>query len=63
VLRVLVQRRRVVLPLVGAVVCIVLSYLVAPVVTWILLCVAFALLFDGITMMWPQGDNLTKYRQ
>ena len=51
------------LPLVGAVVCIVLSYLVAPVVTWILLCVAFALLFDGITMMWPQGDNLTKYRQ
>jgi hypothetical protein len=59
----LIAHRRVVLPLVAAVVCLGLAAFASPVVTWLLVIATFGFVFDAVTMMWPKGDNLTKYRQ
>lgn len=62
-MRTLIAHRRVILPFAAAVVCLAAVDLVGPVAAWLLLITAFGLILDGITMMWPRGDNLTKYRQ
>jgi hypothetical protein len=56
-------RPRVVLPLIAAVLSLVIAEFVGPIAAWLLLIAAFGLILDAVTMMWPQGDNLTKYRQ
>jgi hypothetical protein len=56
-------RWRVVLPLVGAVLCLGFSQMVGPVGAWILLIATFGFILDAITIAWPKGDNLTKYHQ
>jgi hypothetical protein len=56
-------RRRVVLPLIAAVLSLVIAEFVGPIAAWLLLIAAFGFILDAVTMMWPQGDNLTKYRQ
>jgi hypothetical protein len=61
--RTLIARRRVVLPLVAAVLCLAIVNLVGPILAWVLLIASFGFILDAVTMMWPQGDNLTKYRQ
>ena len=58
------MRLRVVLPFVCAAVCLFVAYMpVSPVVTWVMIIATFCLLADGITIIWPRGDNLTKYHQ
>jgi len=59
----LYEHRRVVAPLVAAVVCLVVAELAGPIVAWILLIATFGFILDAVTMAWPKGDNLTKYRQ
>jgi hypothetical protein len=61
--RTLIARRRVVLPLVAAVLCLGLTDMVGPIGAWLLLIASFGFILDAVTMMWPRGDNLTKYRQ
>jgi hypothetical protein len=56
-------RARVVLPLIAAVLSLGIAEFVGPILAWILLIAAFGFILDAVTMMWPQGDNLTKYRQ
>ena len=57
------MRTRVVLPLVAAVLCLLLAQYVGPVLAWILLIATFGFILDAVTIAWPKGDNLTKYRQ
>jgi uncharacterized membrane protein HdeD (DUF308 family) len=59
----LYAHRRVVLPLAAAVVCLGIAQVASPIVTWVLLIATFGFILDAVTMMWPHGDNLTKYRQ
>jgi hypothetical protein len=61
--RTLLAHRRVILPLVAAVLCLALTGTLGPVADWLLLIASFGFVLDAVTMMWPRGDNLTKYRQ
>ena len=62
-MRTLIAHRRVILPLVAAVLCLAATDMVGPILAWLLLIASFGFILDAITMMWPHGDNLTKYRQ
>jgi hypothetical protein len=48
---------------VAAVVCLGVAQVASPIVTWVLLIATFGFILDAITIAWPKGDNLTKYRQ
>jgi hypothetical protein len=61
--RALIEHRRVVLPLVAAVLCLAIAEFTSPIVAWLLVIAAFGFVMDAVTMMWPQGDKLSKYRQ
>jgi hypothetical protein len=61
--RTLIAHRRVLAPLAAAVICLALVDVVGPIAAWLLLIASFGFILDAITMMWPHGDNLTKYRQ
>jgi hypothetical protein len=56
-------RTRVIVPLVAAVLCLVVAEVSGPIVTWITLIASFGFILDAVTIAWPKGDNLTKYRQ
>jgi hypothetical protein len=56
-------RPRVIVPLLAAVLCLVVADVAGPIVTWIMLIACFGFILDAITIAWPKGDNLTKYRQ
>jgi hypothetical protein len=56
-------RPRVIVPLLAAVLCLVVAEVSGPVVTWLTLIACFGFILDAITIAWPKGDNLTKYRQ
>jgi hypothetical protein len=54
------------LPIVGCLVCLVVTLFVGPVAGWLLLTLAFGLLLDGCTAMWERAGgtgNLTTYKQ
>jgi hypothetical protein len=54
---------RVWIPLVGAVVCIGVAYLVPPLVSYILMVAGLVLFFDGATSLLPSGDGLRDNHQ
>jgi len=57
------RTKRVLLSFVAAGLCLAVGAWTGPIATWLLIIAAFGFILDGVTMMWPQGDNLTKYRQ
>lgn len=61
--RALYEHRRVVAPLVAAVACLIVADFSGPIVAWITLIATFGFILDAVTIAWPKGDNLTKYRQ
>ena len=51
------------LPFAGAGVCLIAMMPAGPILTWVFLFLAMGLILDGITMIWPRGDNATHYKQ
>jgi hypothetical protein len=56
-------RLRVLLPLVGAILCIAIAYLVPPLVAYVLMVVGLVLFFDAATSLYPSGGGMTDHRQ
>ena len=56
-------RKRVLLPLAGAALCLVAMIPAGPILTWVLLFATLGLLLDAITMAWPRTGNATHHRQ
>ena len=54
---------RVWLPFVAAALCLAGTQLAGPVVTWVLLLAAMALILDGATLLWSRGGGLSQNRQ
>jgi hypothetical protein len=52
------------LPFVAAALALLATFLVGPVLTWILMFVAFAFLMDGATLLWSRsGTSMDHHRQ
>jgi hypothetical protein len=51
------------LPFLGAAVFLWAMVPAGPILTWVFLFVAIGLIFDGVTTIWPRGDNQTHYKQ
>jgi hypothetical protein len=56
-------RARICLPWSGMVLCLVVAYLVPPLVTFVLTMAAMILFFDGALALLPSGDGLWSNRQ
>jgi hypothetical protein len=53
-------------PLLAALLCLIATFFVGPVLVWLLLILAFGLILDGVTALWERAGstgNLTTYRQ
>lgn len=62
-MRTLRSTKRVWLPFAAAAICLLATRWSGPVLTWLLLFAAVSLLFDGVTLLWSRGANLTEHRQ
>jgi hypothetical protein len=54
---------RVWVPLIAAVVCLGMAYLVPPLVSYILMVAGLVLFFDGATSLFPTSDGLRDHHQ
>ena len=51
------------LPFAAAALCLAGTQWAGPVVTWVLLLAAMALILDGATLLWSRAGGLTQHRQ
>jgi hypothetical protein len=55
--------RRMWLPFAAAALCLVATTWTGPILTWVMLLAAVALIFDGATLLWSRGGGLSQNRQ